>query len=78
MIQESIEQLIRGRTTLMVAHRLSTLRKANKIIVVDRGKILEMGTPQELMEKKGKYYKLVQIKTMTEEIKKAKEEERFD
>ena len=78
LIQESIEQLIQGRTTLMVAHRLSTLRKANKIIVVDRGKILEMGTPQELMEKKGKYYKLVQIQTMTEEIKKAKEEERFD
>jgi hypothetical protein len=37
-----------------------------------------MGTPQELMEKKGKYYKLVQIQTMSEEIKKAKEEERFD
>ena len=78
LIQESIEQLIRGRTTLMVAHRLSTLRKANKIIVVDRGKILEMGTPQELMAMKGKYYKLVQIQTMSEEIKKAKEEERFD
>ena len=78
LIQESIEKLIAGRTTLMVAHRLSTLRRANKIIVVDRGKILEMGTPQELMEKKGKYYKLVQIQTMSEEIKKAKEEERFD
>ena len=78
LIQESIEQLIRGRTTLMVAHRLSTLRKANKIIVVDRGKILEMGTPQELLAMKGKYYKLVQIQTMTEEVKKAKEEERFD
>ena len=78
LIQESIEKLIAGRTTLMVAHRLSTLRKANKIIVVDRGKIMEMGTPQELMAKKGKYYKLVQIQTMTEEINKAKEEERFD
>ena len=78
LIQESIEQLIRGRTTLMVAHRLSTLRKANKIIVVDRGKILEMGTPEELLAKKGKYYKLIQIQTMSDEIKKAKEEERFD
>jgi len=78
LIQESIEKLIAGRTTLMVAHRLSTLRKANKIIVVDRGKILEMGTPQELLDKKGKYYKLVQIQTMSEEVKKAKEEERFD
>ncbi len=78
LIQESIEKLIAGRTTLMVAHRLSTLRKANKIIVVDRGKILEMGTPEELLEKKGKYYKLVQIQTMTDEIQKAKKEERFD
>ena len=78
LIQESIEKLIAGRTTLMVAHRLSTLRKANKIIVVDRGKILEMGSPEELMEKKGKYYKLVQIQTMSDEVKKAKREERFD
>jgi ATP-binding cassette subfamily B protein len=78
LIQESIEKLISGRTTLMVAHRLSTLRKANKIIVVDRGKILEMGTPEELLEKKGKYYKLVQIQTMSDELKKAKKEERFD
>ena len=78
LIQESIEKLIAGRTTLMVAHRLSTLRKANKIIVVDRGKILEMGTPEELLEKKGKYYKLVQIQTMSDELKKAKKEERFD
>ncbi len=77
LIQESIEQLIRGRTTLMIAHRLSTLRKANKIIVVDKGKILEMGTPEELMELKGKYYKLIQIQTMSDEIQKTKEEERL-
>ena len=78
LIQESIEKLIAGRTTLMVAHRLSTLRKANKIIVVDRGKILEMGSPEELLEKKGKYYKLVQIQTMSDEVRKAKREERFE
>jgi len=41
---------------LMIAHRLSTLRKANKIIVVDKGEILEMGTPEELMALKGKCY----------------------
>jgi len=76
-IQEAIEQMIQGRTTLMIAHRLSTLRKANKIIVVDKGKILEMGTPEELMEKKGKYYKLIQIQTMSAEIQKTKEEERL-
>ncbi|MBQ8359538.1 MAG: ABC transporter ATP-binding protein [Oscillospiraceae bacterium] len=76
-IQEAIEQMIQGRTTLMIAHRLSTLRKANKIIVVDKGKILEMGTPEELMAQKGKYYKLIQIQTMSAEIQKTKEEERL-
>jgi len=78
LIQEAIDQLIRGRTTLMIAHRLSTLRKANKIIVVDKGEILEMGTPEELIAKKGKYYKLIQIQTMSDQIRKTKEEERFD
>ena len=78
LIQDAIERLISGRTTLMIAHRLSTLRKANKIIVIDKGEILEMGTPEELMEKKGKYYKLIQIQTMSEEINKTKKEERFE
>jgi len=76
-IQEAIEQMIQGRTTLMIAHRLSTLRKANKIIVVDKGKILEMGTPEGLLERKGKYYKLIQIQTMSAEVQKAKEEARL-
>ena len=78
LIQDAIDNLIRGRTTLMIAHRLSTLRKANKIIVVDKGEILEMGTPEELMELKGKYYKLIQIQTMSDQIRKTKEEERFE
>ena len=78
LIQDAIDRLIKGRTTLMIAHRLSTLRKANKIIVVDKGEILEMGSPDELMEKKGKYYKLVQIQTMSDQIRKTKEEERFE
>ena len=62
----------------MIAHRLSTLRKANKIVVVDKGEILEMGTPEELMELQGKYYKLIQIQTMTDQIQKQKKEERFE
>ena len=78
LIQDAIERLIHGRTTLMIAHRLSTLRKANKIIVVDKGEIIEMGTPEELMALKGKYYKLIQIQTMSDQIRKTKEEERFD
>ena len=77
LIQGAIEALIKGRTTIMIAHRLSTLRKANKIIVLDKGKILEMGTPEELLAKKGKYYKLVQIQTMAEKAEAEKKEERF-
>jgi ATP-binding cassette subfamily B protein len=78
LIQEAIERLIRGRTTLMIAHRLSTLRKANKIIVVDKGKILEFGTPAELLEKKGKYWKLVQIQSMAETAEKQRKAENFE
>ncbi len=77
-IQEAIERLIYGRTTLMIAHRLSTLRKANKIVVVDKGRIIECGTHDELMALKGKFYKLIQIQSMSEQVSKQKSEERFE
>lgn len=64
LIQEAIDRLISGRTTFMIAHRLSTLRKANRILVVDNGRIIENGSHDELMAKKGKYYKLIQIQSM--------------
>ncbi len=78
LIQGAIEKLIRGRTTLMIAHRLSTLRKANKIIVVDKGEIIEFGHPDELLKRKGKYYKLVQIQSMSEQLLKEKQNENFE
>ena len=78
LIQEAIEHLISGRTTIMIAHRLSTLSKANKIVVIDNGEIIECGTPAELMDKKGKYYRLVQIQTMSDKVKQDKAKERFD
>ena len=57
-IQESVRRLIKGRTTLIVAHRLSTIRDADKIAVIGEGGLLEYGTWQELMDKRGAFYKM--------------------
>lgn len=62
-IQESLIKLKTGRTTLAIAHRLSTLRDADMLAVIDDGKLVEYGSYQELMRKKGEYYKLYQIQT---------------
>ena len=78
LIQEAIENLITGRTTIMIAHRLSTLAKANKIVVVDNGSIIECGTPEELMALKGKYYKLVEIQSMSDKIAESKRAENLE
>ena len=58
LIQHAIDQLIADRTSIVIAHRLSTIRKANKIIVLDKGEIKEIGSHDELMERKGFYYQL--------------------
>ena len=78
LIQEAIERLISGRTTIMIAHRLSTLSKANKIVVVDNGEIIECGSPEELLAAKGKYYRLVEIQSLSDKLTRAKAESRFD
>lgn len=59
-IQEALERLIKGRTTFAIAHRLSTLRNAHRLIVIEGGKISESGTHEELVKKKGIYYTLLQ------------------
>ncbi len=60
LVQKGIERLLEGRTSFIIAHRLSTIRKADRIFVIDQGTILEAGSHQELMERKGAYYKLYQ------------------
>jgi len=67
-IQEAIGRLIQGRTTFAIAHRLSTLRNASRLIVLEKGEIAEIGTHEELMEKKGAFYNLVQSQTAINEI----------
>ncbi|TDJ49657.1 MAG: ATP-binding cassette domain-containing protein [Nitrospina sp.] len=62
LIQEALEVLMRGRTTLSVAHRLSTVHNADKIIVIDQGRIVETGTHRELMANKNLYHHLYTLK----------------
>lgn len=58
LIQNAIEKLIANRTSIIIAHRLSTIRKADKILVLDKGEIKEIGTHDELLEKRGFYFQL--------------------
>ena len=59
LIQDASNKLTVGRTTFVIAHRLSTLRNADKLIVLNRGKMVEYGTHKQLLDKRGIYYKLV-------------------
>jgi ATP-binding cassette subfamily B protein len=60
-IQQAIESLMRNRTSLVVAHRLSTIRNANRILVLNRGRIIETGNHDQLIDKQGFYYRLHQL-----------------
>ena len=67
-IQVAINQMVKGRTTFAVAHRLSTLRDANRLVVIEGGRIIEVGSHAELMEKKGAFYDLVQLQEAVAQI----------
>ena len=68
-IQDALDRLTRGRTTFAIAHRLSTLRQADRLLVLDKGTVAEMGTHLELMKKKGVYYNLVMAQRQTSRIR---------
>ncbi len=72
-IQESIARLVKGRTTFAIAHRLSTLRNADRLVVLDAGRVVEMGTHEELMERGGHFAELVELQRAVAEIIAVKE-----
>lgn len=67
-IQDAIARLTQGRTTFAIAHRLSTLRNVDRLVILEGGRIVEIGTHNELMDKKGIFYELVQLQHQTSEI----------
>ncbi|PIQ09302.1 MAG: antibiotic ABC transporter ATP-binding protein [Ignavibacteriales bacterium CG18_big_fil_WC_8_21_14_2_50_31_20] len=69
LIQKAIQKLLVGRTSIVIAHRLSTIQNSDKIIVLHKGEIKEVGTHQQLLSKKGIYYKLYQLQYKDQEIK---------
>ncbi|MAR98761.1 MAG: antibiotic ABC transporter ATP-binding protein, partial [Formosa sp.] len=64
LVQEALENMMKNRTSIVIAHRLSTIQNADQIIVMKQGEIVEQGKHQELLDKKGMYYKLVLMQSL--------------
>lgn len=67
LVQKALANLMQNRTSIVIAHRLSTVRRADKIVVMERGKIIETGTHEELLEKGGTYKRLYELQFLEEE-----------
>jgi ABC-type multidrug transport system fused ATPase/permease subunit len=66
LVRTALEELMRGRTTLVIAHRLSTVRDADRVVVIDHGQVVDSGTHAELMERGGLYRRLVERQLVKE------------
>ena len=67
-VREALSRMVEGRTSVVIAHRLSTVQRADKIIVMHKSQLREMGTHQELLAKRGIYWKLYQLQYKDQEI----------
>ena len=65
LVQTALEKMMQNRTSLVIAHRLSTIQKADKIVVLKKGEIVEEGKHHDLLAKKGEYFKLVNMQSLS-------------
>ena len=70
-VRDALDRMVEGRTSVIIAHRLSTVQRANKIIVMHKGQVREMGTHQQLLAERGVYYKLYQLQYKDQEVPQA-------
>jgi len=73
-IQKALDNLVRGRTTIAIAHRLSTLRDADRLVVLDRGSVVEVGSHEQLMACEGHYYRLYQAQARNVDVEETGED----
>lgn len=74
LVQDALSELMRGRTTLVIAHRFSTIQHASRILVLDKGRVVEEGTHHELLALRGEYFRLYQMQARREEVAREEEE----
>jgi ATP-binding cassette subfamily B protein len=67
-VRDALNRMVEGRTSLIIAHRLSTVQRADKIVVMHKGQVREMGTHQQLLAQRGIYFKLYQLQYKDQEV----------